>query len=95
MLCFPTYTLERRPHSTTDALYMTSFIPDSFLALKISAQRGYWCFTPGPMWSILYVTVIFRRIGEEVIVGNRWAHYSGYSNHPNGIECKSRVLGRS
>ena len=77
MLYVSAYTHERIPYS--DTLYPTSFNLDSLPAPRICVLRKTigLCFTlPAPygLWGIFCVTVCFGTIGEEGLLGNRWAH---------------------
>ena len=76
MLYVPAYTHERRSYSHT--LYPTSFNLDSLPAPRICALRKSYglCFTLGPTacGGFVCVTVWFGTIGDEGLLGNRWAH---------------------
>ena len=76
MLYVPAYAHERRPYS--DNLYPTSLNLDSRPAPRICvlAQELWFVFHPGPygLWGIFRVTVCLGTIGEEDLLGNRWAH---------------------
>ena len=77
MLYVPVYTHVRRPYS--DTLYPTSFNLDSSPAPRIICvlRKIYGlCFTLGPTacGGFFRVTLCFGTIGEEGLLGNRWAH---------------------
>ena len=75
MLYVAAYTHERRPYS--DTLYPTSFNLDSPGPQDLRPAQDLWSvFYPAPygLWGIFRVTACFGTIGEEGLLGNRWAH---------------------